>query len=333
MRGARSSSPPVASTDRAKPYSRASHGSATSSTITASASTGGPRSGMPRAMAASTRNDMSAARCTLGWGVTTTTNSSSTVAEVSTRPSRGMPSAPPPSMTRPTTIAQFAPETAVRWVRLLVFIAASSRSDTAPSSPIARPGSRSPPSPARPAASSANACRSSSAHATTGACAPTTSSPSLTKTRKRTRSPAGVASRVPCTATSSPIRGDEAPCSANTSTGEPAIVASTGSPVPVTSATRSTSRANSAAATSSAGARTCGLDRDRRATARRGSQGQRDDRGGPPLQRDHDRDASRGPERDRDPPVGHADDDRPQPTHATAAGMSNRRSFTPSRDP
>ena len=275
---------------------------------------------------------MSAARCTLGCGVTTTTKSSNTVAEVITRPSRGMPSAPPPSMTRPTTIAQFAPETAVRWVRLLVFIAASSRSDTAPSSPIARPGSRSPPSPARPAASSANACRNSSAHATTGACAPTTSSPSLAKTRKRTRSPAGVASSVPCTVTSSPIRGEAVPGSANTSTGAPAIVASTGSPAPVTSATRSTSRPDSAAETSSAGARTCAwiaIDVQQHAAAARASATIAADRrcSATTIATPAAAQSATAIRQSGTPTTIAA------ATQATAAGMSSRRSLIPSRDP
>ncbi len=60
------------------------------------------------------------------------------------------------------TSAQFDPETAVTWLSELVFIAASSSSPTALTSPIDRPGSRRPPSPGRLAAAELNVSRNPS---------------------------------------------------------------------------------------------------------------------------------------------------------------------------
>ncbi|WP_243768122.1 hypothetical protein [Leifsonia sp. TF02-11] len=63
------------------------------------------------------------------------------------------------------TSAQFAPDTAVRWLSAETFIASSRPGLTAVSSPMARPGSRSPPSPGAEAAARANASRAGAAQA------------------------------------------------------------------------------------------------------------------------------------------------------------------------
>ena len=73
-----------------------------------------PRTGRPLASAASTSAAITAARNTLGSGVTRTTNPTRITTDRVTRDARGRPTAAPPSMTSAMTTAQFAPETAVR---------------------------------------------------------------------------------------------------------------------------------------------------------------------------------------------------------------------------
>jgi len=82
--------------------------------MVARASTGMPRTGRPRAKVASTRLAITAARRTLGSGVTSTTNPTRTARDAATRAQRGMPTAAPATITSPMTIAQLAPDTAVR---------------------------------------------------------------------------------------------------------------------------------------------------------------------------------------------------------------------------
>ncbi len=169
-------SPPVASTESTKPYWRASHGSITSRTSTAAPNTGTPCTGRPAANATNTRVAITAARTTLGSGVTRITNPRSTSSEHPTRAGRDNPTAAPANIMRPITMAQFAPDTAVRWLKLLAFIASSSESVTAVVSPMASPGSRSAPSPGRSVASAVKPTRRSDAHASHPG-APSTISP------------------------------------------------------------------------------------------------------------------------------------------------------------
>jgi hypothetical protein len=83
---------------------------------------------------------------------------------------------------RAVTIAQLAPETAVRWLSELARIAASSSAPTRVVSPIARPGTSAPPSPPSPDAASARPDRRPTAHAShagggaTSATSPSTAS-------------------------------------------------------------------------------------------------------------------------------------------------------------
>ena len=186
--------------------------------MTASASTGTPRTGRPLTSAPSTMSAMAAARTTLGSGVTSTTNASSTAAASRVRAVRDIPANRPASTTSPTTIAQFAPDTAVRCERLLNFIAASSSGLTARVSPMARPGSRPAPSPARRAAASAKPSRSPFAQSRNqGGCR--TSSTDDAYSRNASFSPAAATRTVPLISALPPMRSS--PTEPNTTTGTP----------------------------------------------------------------------------------------------------------------
>ena len=69
-------------------------------------------------------------------------------------------------------MAQFAPETAVRWLSELSFMSESSASDTALVSPIASPGSRLPPGPGSAVAVPRNVARRSFIAASSGGGSP-----------------------------------------------------------------------------------------------------------------------------------------------------------------
>src|SRR5690554_6534217 len=157
------SRPAVAQTDRTKPKFLASQGSNTSSTVTARASTGKPLAGRPEAIAPRTSAAMTDARNTLGSGVTSTTNPVSTTSDATIRTVRRSPTSAPPYMTRPMITAQFAPDTAVKWLSADFFMAESSASGTALVSPIASPGKSFPPSPGNLTATERNPERSPSA--------------------------------------------------------------------------------------------------------------------------------------------------------------------------
>ena len=88
------------------------------------------------------------------------------------------------------TIAQFAPETAVRWLRELAFMASSSVAPTALVSPIASPGTSAPPSPPSDPAASPKPVRRSPLHASQNGGAAAWMSPA-TRNRKAEASAAG----------------------------------------------------------------------------------------------------------------------------------------------
>ena len=146
---------------------------------------------------------MTAARSTLACGVTRATNPTSTTSAPPMRRRRGMPSAAPAIMTSPMITAQFAPDTAVRWLSEVDFIAASSVTLTALVSPIASPGSRSPPSPGRVCAAETKPERSALAQPRYHGGWPVTRGLPLANTRNATESPAPSSpacrrGRVPC---------------------------------------------------------------------------------------------------------------------------------------
>ncbi len=139
---ARTSRAPVAAAERAKPRDRDSHGSTTSRTVTASDSTAIPMAGRPSASASIATPAIAAARMTLGSGVTRATNAVSTSIAPTTRPPRDAPHSASRANAAPTTIAQFAPETAVRCESDDAFIAASVAGSRLEVSPTASPGTR-----------------------------------------------------------------------------------------------------------------------------------------------------------------------------------------------
>jgi hypothetical protein len=114
--GASTSIPPVASTDSAKPYERASHGSIRSSTRTVPARAASPARRRPVTSAASRIIAITAARRTLGWGLASTTNPATATNPTAPAARRDRPSARATPMTTPATIARLAPDTAVRWL-------------------------------------------------------------------------------------------------------------------------------------------------------------------------------------------------------------------------
>ncbi len=131
--------PLVASTDSANPNDRANQGSTTSMPIAARAMRGTPRTGRPDRCTTSTTTAITVARTIDGSGRTSTTNASSTATADAARSPRGTPQSRPTTTTRPTITAQFAPDTAVRWVSAEVSIAASVAAPRPDRSPIARP--------------------------------------------------------------------------------------------------------------------------------------------------------------------------------------------------
>ncbi len=102
---------------------------------------------------------MIAARTTLESGVTSTTKAASAATAIPARSRRPAPAAAAMAKASPVMRAQFEPETAVTWLSELVFMAVSSASSTALTSPITRPGRSRPPSPGRFAARERNVWR------------------------------------------------------------------------------------------------------------------------------------------------------------------------------
>jgi hypothetical protein len=181
-----------------------------------------PRTGLPAAVATSTRVAITAERSTLGCGVTSTTKPMSTTTDAAIRQERESPSAPPASMMSAITTAQLAPETAVRWLSDVAFMAALSAGVTAWVSPMARPGNRPPPLPGSADAASLNpVLRPLAQPRYQGGPSTTVVAPDAKK-RKATSSAGSVEARVPDSemvlpmprAASSPFGG-----SPNTATG------------------------------------------------------------------------------------------------------------------
>lgn len=158
---ARTTMPTVASTDSAKANERATHGSATSMPTAARAMSGTPRTGRPLRCTTSTTIAITVARVIDGSGRTSTTNPSSTTTAAAARRTLGAPVSRPSSTTRPTSTAQFDPETAVRWVSAEVSIACSVSASSPNRSPIASPRRSAPPGSGRSAVTATNAARAS----------------------------------------------------------------------------------------------------------------------------------------------------------------------------
>ena len=154
--GARTSSPPVASTDRAKPGVAARSGSSSTSTSTAVDKAGIAARRLPVDKAISPTSPMTAARSTLGDGRARTTKPASATAASTGAPRTPIPDRRASSSTAPQTIATLVPLTAVRWVRPTVWKSASSAGSSRLVSPTTSPGS----SPASASGSGSTARRS-----------------------------------------------------------------------------------------------------------------------------------------------------------------------------
>lgn len=171
-------------------------------------------------------------------GPTSTTNASSAVAAMRTRIRRPAPTRAATTNTSPVTRAQFAPDTAVRWLSALAFIAASSSSETPDSSPIARPGSRAPPSPGVSWAARANAERTGSVHPSQAGASATTDAGCDAESRKLVDSPGSFARSAPETATTDPKEGTAADPSATVNTVTGTLIPRTADPAPAPSTPR-----------------------------------------------------------------------------------------------
>ena len=219
----------VAATESAKPRLDASHGSAISTTVTAVPSTARPCDRRPVTSATRPITDIPAARTTLASGVTSTTNAARTSTAMTTRHARDAPHSAAKAKAAATTMTQFEPETAVRWLRPVAFIAASRSSSTALVSPTARPGTSAPPDPGNADAARTSPCRRSAAMRNTPAGGSTTvggrasrtsstarvpgslgvtaprSSTTVPRSRSAARSPVNSTDTVPCTGASRPV--------------------------------------------------------------------------------------------------------------------------------
>jgi hypothetical protein len=151
--------PAVASTDNANAKDRATHGSATSMPIAASATSGSPCTGRPCRCTTRTTTAITVARTIDGSGRTSTTKPRSTATASPARRSRGARHARPMSKTSATSTAQFDPDTAVRWVSAVSSIAADVSASIRDRSPIASPPRSPPPGIGSVAVTRANAER------------------------------------------------------------------------------------------------------------------------------------------------------------------------------
>jgi hypothetical protein len=152
----------VAAAERANPIDSDSQGSITISTVTASDSTATPTAGRPRASARRATRAMAAARMTLGSGVTRATKAARTTVAPPMRTARGAPHSASTAKAAPTTIAQFAPETAVRCDSDEAFMAVSVALSSMLVSPTARPGTKPAPGCGSPTAECTSPRRTSS---------------------------------------------------------------------------------------------------------------------------------------------------------------------------
>jgi len=195
---------PVAAAERAKPSERESHGSTISRIVTARDRTATPIAGRPSASASIATAAIAAARMTLGSGVTSATNAASTSIAPITLPPRDAPHSASRANAAPTTIAQFAPDTAVRCDSDEAFIAASVSGSRLVVSPTASPGTRPAPGWGRPRVEATRPSRSPSknAHTPAGVEADSTE---LVRTTRAARSPGSEGTARPLSRTSLPM--------------------------------------------------------------------------------------------------------------------------------
>ncbi len=132
----------VATTDSAKPASTANPGSTTSRTSTAAASAGTAARGRPPASARRVTAPIAAARRTLGVGRASTTKATSATPATAACHRRSTARRRSGHSTHASTIATFAPDTAVRWERPATRNSSTRTGSSARRSPTARPGTR-----------------------------------------------------------------------------------------------------------------------------------------------------------------------------------------------
>ena len=106
--------PPVATTERAKAKSKASHGSSARRTKTVTPNTGIPRTGLAEATHTNTIEAMMEALMMLGSGVTKTTKPTSARTPATMRTHSPPPKRATRATTKATTMAQLAPDTATK---------------------------------------------------------------------------------------------------------------------------------------------------------------------------------------------------------------------------
>ena len=140
--GASRSSDAVARTDMAKPASRASRASCTSSASTVAASAGTACRGRPVASETRATAAISAARSTLGEGRATSTKATSTTAPASAHAHGRSRARRSTSSVAPTTMEQLVPLTATRWVSPATRNRSTSTGSRPAVSPSTSPGSR-----------------------------------------------------------------------------------------------------------------------------------------------------------------------------------------------
>jgi hypothetical protein len=144
--------PNVAETDSAKPIECDSVGSNINAMRIAAQSAVTPATGRPHKRTASPIAAMMEERITLGSGPTTTTKPARATPLAVTRAHSGARQSAAIPNASPTTIAQFEPLTAMRWVKDVTFMASDSDSGMASVFPKTKPGTRDPASPGHRAA-------------------------------------------------------------------------------------------------------------------------------------------------------------------------------------
>ena len=232
--GASRISAPEAATDRANPGVAANHGSASTMPTAQSASSPAPALGRPDSTVSMPTAAITAARTTLGSGVTSTTNPASPASASPTRRARPPPHRAVRKKTAPTTMAQFAPLTAVRWLRPLARMSSFNAADAARVSPTASPGNSPAPGSGRRCDLATNACLISAAIANTPDAGETIAA-SLANTTSTDRSPASVAAASPTTRIRAP-RSNPAAGATPILTGAAAAAGRPGDPIRVASA-------------------------------------------------------------------------------------------------
>src|SRR5699024_6840715 len=115
--GASVTNPTVAATDSANPMLLARFGANSTSTSTLVANTGSVERSRPRTSANRVINPIAAARSTLGSGPHSTTKPNKAPVAAKAPTTGPNPTRRNSPSTAPHTIARFAPDTAVRWVR------------------------------------------------------------------------------------------------------------------------------------------------------------------------------------------------------------------------